>query len=246
MSTAKREARSGKKWVLPVMIAAVVVIALLVLLLYKKPEELASGYIAGPSPAVEMLDEEGAVLGTLTRGSQITYVGVEEDEEQELVKIYPQEDSPAWIPVENLVLDVAQVVTTPAVYVRTPVSLTDEKGLTPYEPVEQGTALTVTGYSGLQADGSVAAYQVKRTDGTGYIRADYVTMEKSTAMAHYDEEIYQLHASRGDSWGGGDAAGLDYYPRKKGDFAAQGNTMPEEVRALYLNGGVLDILPTYL
>lgn len=55
-------------------------------------------------------------------------------------------------------------------------------------------------------------------------------MTEDEALAQYDAELYQLHASRGDSWGGGDAAGLDYYPVEKG--AIEGNVMPDEVRAL--------------
>ena len=46
----------------------------------------------------------------------------------------------------------------------------------------------------------------------GYIRAEYVTMDEPSAKAQYDQTAYQLHAERGDSWGGGDAAGLDYFP----------------------------------
>ena len=57
-------------------------------------------------------------------------------------------------------------------------------------------------------------------------------------------ELYQLHASRGDSWGGGDAAGLDYYPVEKG--AIEGNVMPDEVRALYLNGSAVQYADSYL
>lgn len=43
----------------------------------------------------------------------------------------------------------------------------------------------------------------------------------------------QLHADRGDSYGGGDAAGLDYDAYEKPKF--ENNVMPGTVKALYLN-----------
>ena len=63
----------------------------------------------------------------------------------------------------------------------------------------------------MDASGAVGRWQVEG----GYIRAEYVTMDEPSAKAQYDQEVYQLHAERGDSWGGGDAAGLDYFPVKR-------------------------------
>ena len=85
------------------------------------------------------------------------------------------------------------------------------------------------GWQDMDASGAVGRWQVEG----GYIRAEYVTMEEPSAKAQYDQEVYQLHAERGDSWGGGDAAGLDYFPREKASF--EGHPMPGEVKALYLN-----------
>lgn len=49
----------------------------------------------------------------------------------------------------------------------------------------------------------------------------------------------QLHADRGDSYGGGDAAGLDYDAYEKPKF--ENNVMPGTVKALYLNNEAIRI-----
>ena len=105
-------------------------------------------------------------------------------------------------------------------------------------------ALTVTGFDGLDDDGAVLRWRVSCDRGEGYIAADNVRMTEEEALAQYDETLYQLHASRGDSWGGGDAAGLDYYPVEKGPIP--GNDMPDEVRALYLNGSAVQYADSYV
>ena len=53
------------------------------------------------------------------------------------------------------------------------------------------------------------------------------------AAAAYDADMAQLHADRGDSYGGGDAAGLDSDAYEKPKF--ENNVMPGTVKALYLN-----------
>ena len=96
----------------------------------------------------------------------------------------------------------------------------------------------------LDENGEVLRWQVSCQRGEGYIAAANVRMTEDEALAQYDAELYQLHAARGDSWGGGDAAGLDYYPVEKG--AIEGNVMPDEVRALYLNGSAVQYADSYL
>ena len=215
--------------------------------LQPKPLELAEGYIAAPAETAQLNDENGESIDELVRGSAVTYV-VEQREKEQPVRIVLDDEQKTfgYLKEENLTDDPAKVVTCGMVYVRTSVNLTDESGAKPGALVEKGEGLPVIGYDGLQKDGSVARYRVQLPQEEGYIRAAYVTMDEKSALAQYDERTYQLHTSRGNKWGGGDAAGLDYFPREKGDFGESGNKMPEEVRALYLNCGVLDAVDDYL
>lgn len=251
MSTTKEHARrrTGRRagWLI---LAAILLAAggyLLFHVLQPKPLEKAEGYIAAPAETAELYDEDGAVIDQLVRGSTVTYV-VEEREEDQPVRIVLDEEEKlfGYLKPENLTDDLAKVVTTGLVYVRTSVNVTDESGAVPGALAEKGTALPVVGYDGLRSDGSVARYRVQMPKEEGYVRAGYVTMDEKSALAQYNDEIYKLHASRGDSWGGGDAAGLDYFPREKADFSDKGNAMPDEVKALYLNCGVLDQVDAYL
>jgi hypothetical protein len=70
----------------------------------------------------------------------------------------------------------------------------------------------------------------------GWIHSDYVVATYAEALEHWDNEdnVYATHVSRGDAYGGGDAADLDYWPHEKGDFSQEGNVMPDSCYALYV------------
>ena len=196
----------------------------------EKPLTLAEGYVAAGGLTADITDGEGAVLSQPVRGTKVTYVVEDEDKDHPgLVRLVLGEDNFGYLAREHLVTDPKDVVATKIIYVRTAVNLLDEAGAVPGRLVQKGEALTVTGWQDMDASGAVGRWQVEG----GYIRAEYVTMDEPSAKAQYDQEVYQLHAERGDSWGGGDAAGLDYFPREKASF--EGHPMPGEVKALYLN-----------
>ena len=257
-----RVERKKKRVWLWVLTAAVVLAAAGVAcwLLWPRPLVTAPGYIAADLETAEIYNEEGGAAGTLVRGTQVTYVVEEEGEERpgmiRLVMSAPAgaeevfEDTAtfAWINELNLTDDPAKVVQTQTMYVRTAVNLLDQAGVTPGWLADKGQELQVIGFEQLDEQGVVGRYKVSMTvDGVtheGYVRAGYLCRTQEEALSQYDEEMYQLHVSRGDSWGGGDAAGLDYFPREKGNFAD--NVMPSEVKSLYLNNEFVADVDTYL
>jgi hypothetical protein len=204
----------------------------------------AEGYVAAPGETAALLDEEGQTIEQLPRGSAVTYVVEEEPAEQ----VRLMKDGAFWgyLAPENLTEDPAAAVTTETVYAARTETLTDESGAVPGAPVVQGETLTVTGFDGLDAEGRVARWQVSAGQGEGWVSAEAVSPEATTPGEGVDPAILEIHAARGDRWGGGDAAGLDYVPREKGDFSAAGNPMPDEVKALYLNSGVVLQAEDYL
>lgn len=211
-----------------------------------EPLTLAEGYVAAPGESTALYDELGQEVQTLIRGSKISYV-VEEpwEEHPDQLRVPLGEDEKGkpvfgWLNRENLSEALSGVVTLDTVYVRRAQNLTDAGGAPTGPLVERGQALTVTGYLGLQADGSVSQYQAEG----GYIPAQYVRLSQAEAEAAYDQAVYQLHADRGDSWGGGDAAGLDFDPYEKPAFAD--NPMPEKVKALYLNNAAICYPESYI
>ena len=143
-----------------------------------------------------------------------------------------------YIRCENISDDKSDVLQETQVYVRTAVNLfTDPDGLSLGYLTNKGDLLRIVGYDYLRPSGEVNMYEVKLGTEIGWIRSDYVTMSYAEALENWNNEdnVYNLHVLRGDAYGGGNAADLDYWPHTKGDFSAQGNVMPESVYALYIS-----------
>ena len=248
MSTKERAGRRGSAAGIVIALLCLAGLACLGVYIYRQQlpppaPETAVGYAAAPEASVPVYDGEGAVLGSLTRGTEVHYVLADMDSDGAYVRVVNGETY-VLLEKQHLALRYEDAVQVDTVYALRGMSLLDETGAVPGCAVEKGMALTVTGFDGLDADGAVLRWRVSCDRGEGYIAADNVRMTEEEALVQYDETLYQLHASRGDSWGGGDAAGLDYYPVEKGPIA--GNDMPDEVRALYLNGSAVQYADSYL
>ena len=248
MSTKERAGRRGSAAGIVIALLCLAGLACLGVYIYRQQlpppaPETAVGYAAAPEASVPVYDGEGAVLGSLTRGTEVHYVLADMDSDGAYVRVVNGETY-VLLEKQHLALRYEDAVQVDTVYALRGMSLLDETGAVPGCAVEKGMALTVTGFDGLDDDGAVLRWRVSCDRGEGYIAADNVRMTEEEALARYDETLYQLHASRGDSWGGGDAAGLDYYPVEKGPIP--GNDMPDEVRALYLNGSAVQYADNYL
>lgn len=261
METVKtKKKRKVWPWVTAGIVAVLAATAVLCYIFWPRPLVTNQAYVAADLETAPVYNEEGAQDGELVRGTTVTYVVEEPDEERpgmirlvmggaESEEIFEDEVTFAWIENAHLTDDPAKVVQTEAMYACNTVHLLDQAGAVPGELVEKGEKLTVIGFEGLDENGVVARYLVSAaaadgTQTTGYIRAGYVRRTQEEAAALYDAELQQFHADRGDSWGGGDAGGLDYSPREKVKFAD--NVMPDEVKALYLNNEFIEDLDTYL
>lgn len=248
MSTKERAGRKGSAAGIVIVLLCLAGLACLGVYIYRQQlpppaPETAVGYAASSEESVLVYDEEGAVLGSLTRGAEVHYVLEDMDSDSAYVRVVNGETY-VLLEKQHLAQRYEDAVQVDTVYALRGMSLLDETGAVPGCAVEKGMALTVTGFDGLDGDGAVLRWRVSCDRGEGYIAAANVRMTEEEALAQYDETLYRLHASRGDSWGGGDAAGLDYYPVEKGPIA--GNDMPDEVRALYLNGSAVQYADSYL
>lgn len=205
--------------------------------------ETAAGYVAAAGTTAPVYDENGAQLGSLVRGAEVQYVAEDAEGGADRVRVVNGEGY-AYLDAANQTADYNGAVLTETVYALRGMSLTDETGAVPGSAVEKGMALTVTGFDGLDENGEVLRWAVSCDRGAGYIDGENVRMTEEEALAQYDDALYQRHAARGDAWGGGDAAGLDYYPTEKPAFTD--NVMPDEVRALYLNGSAIQYADSYI
>ena len=202
-------------------------------------------YLASNEPNVILYDENYNQTITLPRGTEVkTKDKVNNNDKNYYELIY--EKNNYYVLEENLVKDKKDAVKETEMYVRTPLTL--YKNLDSIKIlglIEKGSKLEILEYDKLNDNGIVNMYKVKYEDKEGYVYGKYLLNTYEEAIKNYDEENnYKLHASRLDNLGGGDGASLDYYPYEKPKF--ENNVMPSDVRALYLNGGVIRNVDKYI
>lgn len=203
-------------------------------------------YVASNALTVPLYDMNYNEVDKLTRGTEIIIKGDKiVNNNLEYYKINYNKNE-YYILVSNLVEKKEDVVQEKEMYVRTSLTLYEDidsikiKGL-----VEKGKKLEILGYNNLNDDGSVEVYKVKYDNNEGYVYGKYLVNTEEESLKNYDEEdSYQIHKKRGNSWGGGDAGSLDYYPYEKPKF--EDNVMPNEVRSLYMNAGVVKNVDEYI
>ena len=198
------------------------------------------GFVAAVNPNAEYFDENGAPLGTLPRGTQVSYKTTSDGK----TEIFTNNISGYLEEGASIVSDAAHIIPAHTLYVRTAVNLRDIDGNLLPAFAEKGAAVDIIGYDHLGEDGQVYMYRVDLGGEEGYIMPWYLTGTEADALANYDDGDYATHQGREDLYGGGGAADLDYYPREKGPIA--GNEMPTECRTLYLVNWRLGELDSYL
>ena len=191
------------------------------------------GYVAGLQPEAVYCDAEGNPLGTLPRGTRVEYLTEADGRYGILLN-----DGTVYLSDGALVADPEDVIPAHTLYVRTAVNLRDENGRLLPAFAEKGSVVAVTGCDRLTEDGGVHMYRVLFGDAEGYIAPWYLSDQVE------EDEVPAVHAERGNRYGGGSAAELDYHPREKGPI--EGNEMPEECRTLYLVSWRLDEVDAYL
>ena len=210
-------------------------------LVSSKEMYVASNTLKAPLYDLNYNEVEQVIRGTKVIMSQDKII----NNEKEYYKIKHNKNE-YYILEDNLVSEEKNVVLEKEKYVRTSLTLYENiddikiKGL-----IEKGSKIEILGYDRLEKDGSVNMYKVRYNEQEGYVYSKYLVDNKEESLKNYDEEgIYKIHEKRGDSWGGGDAGSLDYYPYEKPKF--EDNVMPDEVRALYMNSGVVSKVDEYI
>ena len=224
------------------------------------PHHWITGFLSAGNPEVAYSDETGTVLGALTRGTRVKYEITPQGRLSILLGetiVYPEDGA-------AVVADPAEVIPEHTLFVRTAVNLRDPEGRLLEAFAEKGTGVLVTGYDYLLADGSAHMYRVTilnpepeegaeaeteaepeaEVEQEGYIPPWYLAATEAEALENYDSGSYEIHAGRGNRYGGGSADNLDYFPRDKGPI--DGNEMPEECRTLYLVNWRLEEVDAYL
>lgn len=266
-SKKRRKKKKNTKKIILAIIFIVIIIAGIYYLYTKIPEENLkieppkTMYLANSINSVtiykleeEQLEESEEVtkklveIDKLPRGTEIkakTKKFKYEEKEYRLILIDNKE---YYVDVFNLVSEKEKVVLETNLFVRTPTVILDTIESSKINGYAlKGEELQVIGYEDLQIDGSVSTYKVKLNNIEGYIYSKYTTNTKEESLKNYQAEVYDaIHSKIKNSYNGGDAIKLDFYPNEKPNF--ENNIMPNSVYALYLNcsTSTIENIDTYI
>lgn len=192
----------------------------------------------------ETLEDSKEVI----RGTKINYLKSKKRKINEL-EYYEidYEGKNYYVLSTNVVDKINDVVLEKELYVRTSFNLLKDLDGNIGTLLRKGDKIDILGFNELKSDGTVDYYKTKVNDEEGYFNSNYLVLTEEDAKKNYDEEgIYKIHLGRTNKYGGGDAFSLDYYPVEKPVF--EGNTMPKEVYALYINGskGIKNTVDNYI
>ena len=201
-----------------------------------------TGYIASVNTTAPYCDANSNVLGVLLRGAEVEYLENAEGPIQVRCNgqtVYLQEGA-------SVVATLAEIIPEHTLYVKSAVNLRDKNGKLLAPLAGKGDSVKVTGYDYMASDGTAHMYQVELEGETGYIMPWYVVDNEEDALVNYDHNgtYTNNHSQRGNRFGGGGAADLDYFPREKADFAD--NVMPDECRTLYVVSWKLGEIDSYI
>lgn len=140
-----------------------------------------------------------------------------------------------YIKEDSLVNSKKDVVKEEKVYVRIPTIILENNissRILAFAKKEE--ELEVVDYNYLDKDGYVDTYKVRQKGKYGYVYGKYLAYSKEEAAKNYNQDMYDnIYSKVSNSFGGGDAFKLDYYPQDKPVF--DDNIMPKSVYSLYLN-----------
>lgn len=214
-----------------------------------KKEKIETMYLANTTTTIPLYkletktteeEEEKKILvqkEKIVRGTQIQKKEKTIQYEEKTYQAIIIDDKEYYVEIDNIVEDKKDVVQEQTLYIRNATSILENintskiKGL-----AKKGETIEVLSYDKIDESGNVNFYQVKIGDIEGYVYGKYTTTSKEEANKNYMSEVYDpIHSKISNTYNGGEAIKLDFYPYEKKEF--ENNKMPSSVYALYLNGG---------
>ena len=247
----KKKRRLKKKYInILAIILSVVLIGVFIVSFIpkgsKEKEKTNKSYIASDINSVKLYDLEYNEVGDIYRGSEVATYKFKENKDDIIYIKIKYNDKFYLVREDNLVSKKEEVVKEKELFVRTNLTVykdADSSKILSY--IKKGERVEIIGFDKVNEEGIVNRYKVKYNDIEGYVYSKYLVKTLDEANALYDENGLQEYMSgMGDYLGGGTATHLDYYPYEKPNF--EDNKMPEEVRALYLNVGVVKDIDAYI
>lgn len=204
-----------------------------------------SMYVSSKDNQVQLYDLELKEKIKIPRGLTVNVTQPEIIDEVNYYKI-DYENQDYYIKSKNLTTEKIDIVQEKEMYVQTSAILYKEPDSVQIKTqLTKGEKLNIIGHTEIKEDGTVEMYEVTTDDYKGYIYSKYLTTTEQDALLNYNENNnYEIHENRLNTYLGGSGASMDYYPREKPQF--ENNIMPDDVRTLYMNSGVISKVDEYI
>lgn len=212
-----------------------------------------SMYLAGDTNKVTtyIMDEDNSLKenSELVRGKKVIYSGKKVNMNDNEYLLIEFDNKEYYVNAKQLVKNVKDVVLEKERYVRTSVTVYENKTDSKIASfIKKGNKLDIIGYDKLFDDGNVNMYKIKYNDTEGYVYSKYLVNDKESADSVYNENgVYDIHKDRkfkGRELYGGKASTLDYYPYERVEF--EDNKLLKKAKTMYLNAGTIGSIDSYL
>ena len=244
-----KKKRKVKKSALKILtfLSLIVIIVLVINFMPKnKIDNTEIKYVSSDKTTAILYDLEYNEVDNIYRGSEVTTYKFKEKKDDNIYIKIEYNDNIYLINQDNLASNRQEIVKEKEMFVRTNLTVYKENNSSKIlSYVKKGERLEILGFDNVDNTGLVHKYKIKYNDIEGYVYGKYLVNTKEEADKVYSENNIQEYMSKmGDTLGGGSALNLDYYPYEKPKF--KDNVMPSEVRALYLNSGVVKNIDEYI
>ena len=202
-----------------------------------------NGYLKSDKYEVELMEKNDTTkTKKFIRGTKIKYFEKKISVDEVLYTEVKINNDHYLISDDYITNKYEEIVGEKTRYVRTSTTIYKEKDKLDISGFyKKGEEINIIGFDRLNDDGSVNMYKTEK----GYVYSKYLEELLDVANKNYDPNgLYLTHASRGDSYGGGSADNLDYYPVDKPNF--ENNKLLDNAKTLYLNCGVLNNIDAYI
>lgn len=243
MSKKKKNKKNKKKFGMLFFLFILIIILIFMFdqSIIKTPKEILTTktmYLASSTNEVTIYSLEDDVLvkkDSLPRGTKVTTKNNTITYDDVIYKEIYLDDKIYYTLSNNLESNKKKVVKENNIYVKIPTTILEDNDSSKIVSLaDKSEELEVLDYNYLDKDGYVDTYQIKQGDKEGYIYGKYLSYTKEDASLNYNQDMYDsIYSKVSNSFGGGDAGKLNYYPHEKVSF--EDNVMPRSVYSLYLN-----------
>lgn len=194
-------------------------------------------YLGNNTTLISLYDENYQDILSLPRGTKVQANLDEKEKKEDSIYVKVLYDNKKYFVLEkNLVDNEKDVIMEKELYVRTSATILADMDGKISSYAKKGEKVSIIGYDSYDEKGVVNAYKIKTDNAQGYIYGKYLVDNEEDALKNYEAETYDaIHEKIKNTYGGGVAVNLDFYPVEKPKFSD--NPMPETVYALYLNNG---------